>query len=229
MTVRRRHERRRIERAGGGATFSTFMPEDDEPSAFGALLVLNEDVVAPGQGFGMHPHQGVEILTIVVEGTLEHRDDMGRIALLPAGHVQRMNAGTGIWHSERNASLTEPLRFFQLWLAPSGPAREPEYEQQEFSVRGGPNGLLHLASRDSRDGCLSVSVDADVHEAVLTHGASLTHTIPAGRRAWIHVVDGSVAVNGVALDAGDGAAICGAPSVAIQAADGAQVLLLDLR
>jgi quercetin 2,3-dioxygenase len=227
VTIRRAEERFRVDR-GASATELTFLPDDRTRPAFRSLLILNEDFVSPGQGFGMHPHRDAEILSYVIEGANEHRDDAGHREVLRAGELQRMSAGTGIWHSEMNPSATEALRYFQIWIAPDRKGLEPGYEQKPFLVQEAPDRLHLLASRDARAGSLTVHADLDFYAASLRAGATLTHRLAPGRHAWLHVVDGSASVHGVTLNAGDGAGFSGAEALEIQAASGSHVLLFDL-
>lgn len=189
---------------------------------------MNEDVVAPGQGFGTHPHHDMEIVTYVLSGALEHRDSMGNGEILRPGEFQRMTAGTGIEHSEFNPSATEPVHLYQIWLFPERKGIEPSYEQRAFSVVDRQNRLQLVVSRHGEGGSLMIHQDASIFLADLSSGSSVTHTITPGRHAWLQVLRGRVTIDRVALEAGDGAAVSDEPALMITAADTAEVMLFDL-
>ena len=205
-------------------TFSFADYYDPNFMGFRTLRVINEDRVQAGEGFGTHGHRDMEIVTYVLEGALAHRDSTGGGGVLRPGEVQRMSAGTGVRHSEMNGSNDEPVHFLQIWLMPERGGIAPGYEQKAFPDR--KDQLRLVASRDARDGSLSIHQDVDLYAAQLD-GASVTHTFKPGRAGWVQVARGSVTVNGVQLGAGDGAAVEGESSVTLKG-DGAEFLLFDL-
>jgi redox-sensitive bicupin YhaK (pirin superfamily) len=228
--VRKSHERGYADH-GWLKTFHTFSFAtylDPQHVRFRALRVMNEDVVAPGEGFGTHPHHDMEIVTYVLSGALEHRDSMGNGAILRPGEFQRMTAGTGIEHSEFNPSATEPVHLYQIWLFPERKGIEPSYEQKAFPVAQRENRLQLVASRHGEEGSLMIHQDARIFLANLSPGASVTHTIAPGRHAWLQVLRGSVKLPAVTLEAGDGAAATDEPFLTITAGAAAEIMLFDL-
>jgi redox-sensitive bicupin YhaK (pirin superfamily) len=209
-------------------TFSFGSYRDARHMGFRALRVMNEDFVAPGQGFGTHPHHDMEIVTYVLEGALEHKDSMGNGEVLRPGEFQRMSAGTGITHSEFNPSSTEPVHLYQIWLVPDRKGIEPSYEQKRFPDDQRHNRLRLVASRDAADGSLLIHQDARVFLAMLDGGKELTHGIAVGRHAWLQVLRGAVSLNGQELSTSDGAAVSDEHVLKIQAERGAEVMLFDL-
>jgi quercetin 2,3-dioxygenase len=209
-------------------TFSFSRYYDPRHMGFRALRVINEDRVAPGQGFGTHPHRDMEIVTIVLDGALAHRDSLGSGDVLRPGELQRMTAGTGIAHSEFNASATEPVHLYQIWLLPEREGLEPSYQQRAFPEPERRNRLRLVASPDGRDGALTIRQDARLFLASLDGGEGVSHPLAPGRHAWLQVLRGDVALNGRPLSAGDGAAISDETPLAIRADGPAEVLLFDL-
>ena len=207
-------------------TFSFANYYDPAHMGFRSLRVINEDTVAPGKGFGAHRHDNMEIVSIVMEGALAHKDSTGGEGVLRRGEVQRMSAGTGVVHSEFNASQTEPVHFFQIWILPAVEDIAPGYEQKLFPDERGK--LRLLVAPKSEDGALDIHQDAKVYAAILDGGQRVEHALAPGRGAWIQVARGSVDVNGTALEAGDGAAMEDEPSLAIVAAEAAEIFLFDL-
>ena len=207
-------------------TFSFANYYDAAQMGFRSLRVINEDTVAPGKGFGAHRHDNMEIISIVMEGALAHKDSTGGEGVLRRGEVQRMSAGTGVVHSEFNASPTELVHFFQIWILPAVEEIEPGYEQKLFPDERGK--LRLLVAPNGEDGALNIHQDAKVYAAILDAGQRVQHALAAGRGAWLQVARGSVDVNGTALEAGDGAAIEDEPALAIVASEGAEILLFDL-
>jgi len=207
-------------------TFSFANYYDPAHMGFRSLRVINEDTVAPGKGFGAHRHDNMEIISIVMEGALAHKDSTGGEGVLRRREVQRMSAGTGVVHSEFNASQTEPVHFFQIWILPAVEDIEPGYEQKLFPDERGK--LRLLVAPNGEDGALDIHQDTKVYSAVLDAGLRVEHVLAPGRGAWLQVARGSVDVNGTALEAGDGAAIEDEPSLAIGASQGAEILLFDL-
>jgi redox-sensitive bicupin YhaK (pirin superfamily) len=207
-------------------TFSFANYYDPAHMGFRSLRVINEDTVAPGKGFGAHRHDNMEIVSIVMEGALAHKDSTGGEGVLRRGEVQRMSAGTGVVHSEFNASPSEPVHFFQIWILPAVEDLAPGYEQKLFPDERGK--LRLLVAPNGEDGALNIHQDAKVYSAILEGGQRVDHALAPGRGAWLQVARGSVDVNGTALAAGDGAAIEDEPSMAIVAAEVAEIFLFDL-
>jgi redox-sensitive bicupin YhaK (pirin superfamily) len=195
---------------------------------FRALRVINEDRVAAGKGFGTHPHRDMEILSYMLEGALRHEDSMGTGSVINVGDLQRMSAGTGVLHSERNASATEPAHFLQIWLLPERTRIPPSYEQRTFPLKDRQDRLALIASRDGRDGSVHISQDVDLYSAVLTGVDAAHHTFKDGRHGWVQVARGDVRLNGTPLKAGDGAAITDESAIDLTNANGTEVLLFDL-
>ena len=206
-------------------TFSFADYYDPEHMGFHALRVINDDRVAPGRGFGTHPHRDMEIVSYVLEGALEHKDSTGTNGVIKPGDVQRMSAGTGVLHSEYNGSKTEPVHFLQIWIQPSKRGIEPGYEQKTFSRDDKKGKLRVIASPDGRDGSVTIHADAVVYAGVFDAGDSAEL---AAKNAWVHVARGKARVNGKELEDGDGAAIEGESSVKIEGTSGGEVLVFDL-
>lgn len=209
-------------------TFSFSSYRDPAHVHFRALRVMNEDFVAPGQGFGTHPHEDMEIVTYVLEGALEHRDSMGNGEVLYPGEFQRMSAGTGITHSEFNPSATEPVHLYQIWLFPERKGIEPSYEQKRFDESERHNQLRLVASPDAAQDSLLIHQDARIFLASLDEGREVTHPLSSGRHAWLQVLRGSVSLNGQRLDTSDGAAVSDESLLTIRANNSAEVMLFDL-
>ncbi|HEY2365418.1 MAG TPA: pirin family protein, partial [Polyangiaceae bacterium] len=183
------------------------------------------DRVAPGRGFGSHPHRDMEIVSYVLEGALEHKDSMGTGSVIKPGDVQLMSAGTGVRHSEFNGSKTEPVHFLQIWIEPSKRGIEPGYEQKTFAREDKKGKLRVIASPDGRDGSVTIHADAVVYAGIFEAGDAAEI---AAKNAWVHVARGKVRVNGRELEDGDGAAIEGEASVKIEGTSGGEVLIFDL-
>lgn len=209
-------------------TFSFASYVDRAHVRFRALRVMNEDRIAPGRGFGTHPHNDMEIVTYVLSGALEHRDSLGHGEILRPGEFQRMTAGTGITHSEFNPSATEPVHLYQIWLFPERQGLTPGYEQKAFPVAERTNRLRLVASRDAAEGSLTIHTDARIYLSELQAGHSVQQELAAGRHAWLQVLRGSVSVNDVSLDVSDGAALSDEACITIQASQDAELLLFDL-
>ena len=201
---------------------------DPEQMGFRSLRVINEDRVAPGHGFGMHPHRDMEIVTYVLSGALKHSDSLGTGSVLRAGELQRMTAGTGIRHSEANDSATEPVHLYQIWLLPERRGLEPGYEQRGFDVEERRGRFRVIVSPDGRDGSLTIRQDASLYLAALGVGNEAAYTLEPGRHAWLQVLRGRVILNGRPLAAGDGAALSAEPGLTVRAEDDSEVLLFDL-
>jgi quercetin 2,3-dioxygenase len=209
-------------------TFSFSDYYDPRHMGFRNLRVINEDRVAPGQGFGTHGHRDMEILSYVVSGRLGHRDSMGKSEVIRPHEWQRMTAGTGVRHSEMNASKTEPVHFYQIWILPEAENIRPGYEQKLFAPEEKSGMLRLVASRDGRDGSLKIHQDVSVYNALLKGGGAVEHRLEDGRHAWLQVVKGSVELNGNRLVAGDGAAVSEENELTIRADEDSEVILFDL-
>ena len=188
-------------------TFSFADYYDPAHMGFSALRVINEDRVAPGQGFGTHGHRDMEIISYVVDGALEHKDSIGTGSVINAGDVQVMSAGSGIRHSEFNPSTQNGVHFLQIWILPNATNHKPRYDQKTFGADDKHNRARLVVSGDGRDGSLMIHQDADLYAGLLEANASLTHDLRAGRRGWIQLIGGALEVNGHQLEAGDGLAV----------------------
>jgi quercetin 2,3-dioxygenase len=202
---------------------------DTDRMGFGPLRVINEDRVQPGAGFGAHGHRNMEIISYVIEGALEHKDSMGSGSIIRPGDVQLMSAGTGVRHSEFNASRVEPVHFLQIWLLPDTPDTPPRYDQRTFPEAERRGRLCRLASRDGRDGALSLRQDADIYATLLDQDESVELSLTPGRRAFVQIVAGAADIDGVAAAAGDGVAIEGESALRlVSRVKGTQALVFDL-
>ncbi len=209
-------------------TFSFGSYYDPKYMGFRGLRVINDDRVIPGMGFGEHPHKDMEIISYVVEGALEHKDSMGNGSVIKAGDVQLLSAGSGITHSEFNASKTEPVRFLQIWLPPSSNGLKPRYAQQARTSTG--NGELEvLFTPDGRDGSIEIRQDATIYGAKMKAGNEVSVELAKGRHAWIQVVEGEVEFAGHDLVEGDGVAVSDEELLKIKAKGEADVLIFDLK
>jgi redox-sensitive bicupin YhaK (pirin superfamily) len=229
ITIRRADERGHFDH-GWLNTYHTFSFADyHDPRFMGfrSLRVINEDRVKAGVGFGTHGHRDMEILSYVLEGTLAHSDSMGNGSAIRPGDVQRMTAGTGVLHSEMNPSEDEAVHFLQIWILPEQRGLTPGYEEKFFGDDARRNTLRLVASRDGRDGSVTIHQDVSVFATLLDGGASVSHAFAPQRAGWLQVARGEVDVNGQTLHAGDGAAIEDEASVTI-AGRGAEALLFDL-
>ena len=209
-------------------TFSFADYFDPRFTQFRSLRVINEDRVDPGQGFGTHPHRDMEIVSYVLEGALTHKDSMGNGSVIRPGDVQRMSAGTGVLHSEANASRDDKVHFLQIWLMPEKAGIAPGYEQKHFGEADKLGKLKLVASRDGREGSVTVHQDASVFATLLAPGQAVRHTLAPGRHAWIHVATGAVKVNGEVLKAGDGAALSEEAAIALEGVERGETLVFDL-
>jgi len=201
---------------------------DPKFMGFRSLRVINEDRVQPGQGFGTHGHSDMEIISYVLEGGLQHRDSMGTGSVIRPGDVQRMSAGSGVQHSEFNASRTEPVHFYQIWVVPERRGIKPEYEQKAFPVEERRNVLRLIASPDGAQGSLTIHQDARLYAATLTPGKELGHPLARDRFSWVQVTRGRVRFNGHELRDGDGASVSQEPELKLSAEKGGEILLFDL-
>ena len=209
-------------------TFSFGEYHDPAHMGFGPLRVINDDRVAPGGGFPTHPHRDMEIVTYVLDGALEHKDSLGTGSVIRPGEVQRMSAGTGIRHSEYNASKVNPVHFLQIWVVPEKKGLPPGYEQKSFGAEEKRGRLRLVGSRDGRDGSLVIHRDVDLYATLLAKGDGVTHTTAPGRAAWVQVARGTVKLNGAVLEAGDGVALEHAGTLALEGTSDAEVLLFDM-
>jgi quercetin 2,3-dioxygenase len=230
ITVRRAHERGTTQTAwlDSHHTFSFNQYYDPRYTGFRELLVINEDQVAPGKGFPTHEHRNMEIISYVVEGELAHRDSTGVSSVIRPGDVQRMSAGTGVRHSEFNPSDTEPTHFLQIWIQPERDGLPPSYEQRTFPAADRRGTLCLVASRDGREGSVTVHQDVRLYVGTLAAGEALVHRLGDDRHAWVQVIRGAVRLNGTALTAGDGAVVSQETALQIHATDTAELLLFDL-
>jgi redox-sensitive bicupin YhaK (pirin superfamily) len=230
ITLRRSQERGHADHGWLDAyhTFSFADYYDPDHVHFGALRVLNQDRVAPASGFPTHPHRDMEIVTYVLEGALEHKDSMGNGSRILPGEVQFMSAGTGVLHSEKNPSRTDPLHLLQMWIFPREKGTAPSYDQRQFPLAERSDRLRLVVSPDGRDGSIRIGQDADLYAAVLSKGARVEQALAPGRAAWLHVARGRVALNGTELGPGDGAAIHAEPKLTLQGLEEAELVLWDL-
>ena len=208
-------------------TFSFADYYDPEHTHFRSLRVINEDVVAPEMGFSMHPHRDMEIITYVISGALRHRDSMGNTAVMRAGDVQRISAGSGIMHSEVNESPKEPVHLLQIWIMPDHKGAKPAYAEKSFAQA--EPGRLHLvASKTGRDGSIPINQNADLLLGKLKDGEAVRHTLAEGRHAWVQVIQGELEANGTRLGPGDAVAISKADALNLSASKPSDFLLFDL-
>ncbi|TAF54991.1 MAG: pirin family protein [Oscillatoriales cyanobacterium] len=202
---------------------------DPKHMGFASLRVINEDKIAPGRGFDMHGHSDMEIITYVLQGALKHQDSLGNGSVIRPGDVQRMSAGTGIRHSEYNASKTEPVHLLQIWIQPNEFGIAPSYEETHFDLDQTRNVCRLIGSNDARDGSVKIHQAIDLYAAVLEEGRSVDHSLQAGRVAWLQVARGSLLCNGEALTAGDGVAIEQAMALTLTGtSEEAEFLLFDM-
>lgn len=210
-------------------TFSFGEYRDPAHTGFGPLRVINEDRVAPGGGFAPHGHRDMEIISYVLKGALEHKDSLGSGSVIRPGDVQVMSAGTGVRHSEYNASEAEPVHFLQIWVMPDGAGHAPRYDERRFDAAGRENRLRLIVSGEGRDGSLAIHQNADIYETRLDAGKGVELPLSPGRRAWVQVVSGSLRVGDTLLTAGDACAVEGETHLGMVAESaGAQALLFDL-
>jgi len=209
-------------------TFSFADYFDPTQLGFRSLRVINDDRVQPGQGFGMHGHRDMEIVTYVLEGALEHRDSLGNGSVLRPGELQHMTAGTGVRHSEFNPSDKEWVHLYQIWLLPDQKGLEPSYEQKAFPEKERQGKLRLVASPTGEQGSLTIHQDARLYLSILKAGESVAHTLTPGRHAWLQVLRGQAALNGHALSAGDGVAVSQEEQLEIRGQNDAEIMLFDL-
>ena len=231
MITVRKSEDRGVGRHGWLTTRHTFSFAnyyDPKHMGFRSLRVINEDTVQPARGFGAHHHDNMEIISIVMQGAIAHKDSTGGEGVLRRGEVQRMSAGTGVVHSEFNGSKDEPVHFFQIWILPETDGIQPGYEQKVFPDDERRGKLRLVAAPGREDGALEIHQDARVYVSILDKGNRVEHALAGGRGAWVQVATGSITVNGKELKAGDGAAIEDEKSISITASEPSELLLFDL-
>ena len=209
-------------------TFSFGHYHDPAHTGFGPLLVINEDRVAPSQGFGTHGHRDMEIVSYVLSGALEHKDSMGTGSVLHYGDVQRMSAGTGVRHSEFNGSSTEQVHFLQIWIQPNVTGIAPSYEEKHFAPDTKRGRLRLVASEDGREGSVLIHQNASLYAGILDQGDQVEHRLAAGRLGYVHVIRGELRVNGTVLSGGDAAKLTDETLISIDQAKDAEVLVFDL-
>jgi quercetin 2,3-dioxygenase len=230
ITVRRAAERGKTRTSwlDSNHTFSFNRYFDPRYTGFRDLLVINEDFVQPGQGFGTHSHDNMEILSYVVEGALEHRDSTGGSGIIRPNELQRMTAGTGVSHSEFNASKTMPVHFLQIWILPNKQGLKPGYEQRSFPPDERRGRLRLIASNDGANGSVVIHQDVKVYDGLFAAGEKVSHRMTGNRHGWVQVIKGDVTVNRSPLQAGDGAAISEETLLDIEATGESEILLFDL-
>jgi len=229
MTIRKSEERGHANHGWLDSHFTFSFAEYHDPRHMGfrSLRVINDDRIAPGGGFGMHPHRDMEIISYVLEGALEHKDSMGNGSVIRPGDFQYMSAGTGVRHSEFNPSDKEETHLLQIWIMPDQRGAQPRYGEK--ALANAPTGKVHLvASKSGRDGSIAIHQDAELLLAKLDRGDKVEHSLRPDRQAWVHVATGAVEVNGQVLQAGDAAALSEEAQVKLAATEPAQVLLFDL-
>ena len=230
LTIRRSKERGHFDH-GWLNTYHTFSFDqyyDPRYMGFRSLRVINEDFVAPGRGFGTHGHRDMEIITYILEGALKHADSMNNGSIIKPGDVQRMTAGTGVRHSEQNASNQERVHLLQIWILPNAENLTPGYEQKAFSEDERREQLRLIASNDGRDGSVQLNQDVSLFASILPEGGEVSREMEAARYAWIQVARGAVEVNGERADQGDGVVVVAESNLKIRAQEPAEVLLFDL-
>jgi len=229
ITTRKANERGHAEH-GWLDTYHTFSFADyydPQWMGFRSLRVINDDLVLPNAGFGMHPHRDMEIITYILSGQLAHKDSMGNGRTITPGEFQYMSAGTGVLHSEQNPSGTEAVHLLQIWIQPDAKGVKPGYAEK--SMKDATPGQFHLiTSKTGRDGSIAIHQDSDLYLARLEDGQSVSHRLAPGRHAWLHVAEGEVTVNGQTLSGGDGLAVSEEKALELRGAKPSQVLLFDL-
>jgi redox-sensitive bicupin YhaK (pirin superfamily) len=230
MTIRRAEERGHAQHGwlDSRHTFSFADYYDPRHMGFRALRVINEDRVQPARGFGTHGHRDMEIISYVLEGSLQHKDSMGTGSIIRPGDVQRMSAGRGVTHSEFNASQTELVHFLQIWIIPARNGIDPSYEQKTFSAAEKQGRLRLVASPDARDGSVTLHADVRMLVGAFAPGEKLEVPLEPQRHAWVQVTRGRVRVNDEELGAGDGAALSEAPALRLEGVEAAELIVFDL-
>lgn len=228
--IRRANERGYVDHGWlrSNHTFSFGSYFDPEYMGFGDLRVINEDRVAPGRGFGSHPHEDMEIISYVLSGGLAHKDSTGGTGVVRPGEVQVMSAGTGVVHSEFNASEDDEVHFLQIWIIPEKRGQPPRHEQRKFDWEPRRNRFVPIVSGDGRDGSLVIGQNAVIESALVEPGARVARELMTGRQGWIQVARGAVEVDGVRLNAGDAVAFAGPTEVSVAGLEESEVLFFDL-
>ena len=229
MTIRKSEERGHADHGWLNARHSFSFADYYDPAHMGyrSLRVINDDTVAPGGGFGTHPHRDMEIITYILSGSLEHKDSMGNGRVIGTGEVQYMAAGSGVQHSEFNPSEKESVHLLQIWIKPDRMAAKPRYEEK--SLARAKTGVFHLvASKTGRDKSIAINQEADLLLAKLNVGDTVEHSLEPKRHAWVHVAEGKVELNGHKLNAGDAVAVSEETQLKFNATEKSQVLLFDL-
>jgi redox-sensitive bicupin YhaK (pirin superfamily) len=209
-------------------TFSFSDYYDPKFTGFRNLLVINEDRVNPGAGFGTHGHKDMEIISYVLEGELAHKDSLGTGSVLKYGDVQRMSAGSGVRHSEFNGSKEKLVHFLQIWITPKKEGIKPSYEEKKYSVEDKQNKLKLIVSPDGKDGSLQINQDASIYASILEEGRDVSLNLANGRHSWVQVVRGSLELNGTVLSEGDGASVSDVQKLELKAKKPSEVLVFDL-
>lgn len=230
LMLRKSHERGHFNHGWLDTYHSFSFGEYQDPAhmGFSVLRVINEDWVQAGKGFPTHPHRDMEILTYVLEGALAHQDSMGNGTTIRPGEVQRMSAGSGITHSEYNASPEETVHLLQIWIHPERAGLTPSYEQKSFSTAEKRDRLCLIAAPEGQNGAVTLHQDAWVYATVLQNGAAVSQALAPNRCAYIHLARGTAKVNGVLMEAGDGAGLTGETTITLEGQDGAEALWFDL-
>jgi len=230
LTIRKSNERGHFNH-GWLNTYHTFSFDqyyDPRYMGFRSLRVINEDFVAAGRGFPKHSHRDMEIITYILDGALEHEDSMGNGSVIQPGDVQRMTAGTGVRHSEQNASTSESVHLLQIWIIPQADNLEPGYEQKAFSVDERKDQLRLIASSDGRDGSVRVHQDVNLFASIIDPGQTIKHEMSSVRYGWLQVARGAVEINSERIEQGDGVVIVAESTLTLNATEPAEVLLFDL-
>jgi redox-sensitive bicupin YhaK (pirin superfamily) len=230
ITLRKSHERGHANHGWLDSNFSFSFAEYYDPAHmhFGALRVINDDRIAPAMGFGMHPHQDMEIITYVLSGAIEHRDSMGNGSIIRPGNVQRMSAGTGVRHSEFNPSETTETHLLQIWIIPGQKGIAPSYEEKNFAEAEKRGQLRLVASPDAADGSVLIHQDVKLYVGLFDADEQLTMPIQIGRKLYVHIARGQLEVNGITLSAGDAAMLTNETQLQLQHGQAAEVLVFDV-
>ncbi|EEF59071.1 pirin family protein [Pedosphaera parvula] len=230
ITIRKSDERGHANHGWLDSYHSFSFADYYDPKFMGyrSLRVINDDKVSGGAGFGMHPHRDMEIVTYLLSGALEHRDSMGNGAVMKPGDVQRMTAGTGVLHSEKNYSPIEPVHLLQIWILPEQQSLKPGYEQKSFTSELTPGKLVPVVSKEPKNGALKIHQDMDLLIGKFNPGDKASYELKPNRHAWVQVAEGKVTLNGQELKAGDGAAVNDERNLSFEGKEPAQVLLFDL-
>jgi redox-sensitive bicupin YhaK (pirin superfamily) len=227
LTLRRSNERGHTNHGWLDSRFSFSFADyyDDKQMGFGPLRVINEDVIAPGQGFGFHPHKDMEIITYIIDGQLQHKDSLGTGSVIKPGEIQKMSAGTGIVHSEFNASESEPCHLLQIWIIPDKRGLEPKYEQESFTLK--PNEFKLLGSKNG-SGLISIHQNVNLYAFATNEAKKFEFESKKGSSFWIQIVDGKGSINGASVGSGDGLAVSDVPKIEIDTKQEMELLLFEI-